>query len=73
MTGIRRLEQRTTYAPDLADEWHPVDEDTQRAADRVCFTEADYRRFVRDWNAVAKKDGNNTRIRSVPNDEETST
>lgn len=32
---------------------------------RTCFTDADFRRFVREWNAGAKARGDSTRIRSV--------
>ncbi len=61
----RRIEQRTVYSADLADEWGPADEETQRVANRTCSTDADFRLFVRMWNVGAKERGDNTRIRSV--------
>jgi hypothetical protein len=65
----RRIEQRTDYGNGFTDEWGPADEETQRAARRFCYSEDDYRRFVRNWNSAAKARGDGTRIRSVENDE----
>lgn len=69
----RRLEQRTQYgegANAIFDEWGPADEETQREFDRACYTEGDVRRFVREWNRKAKDRGDNTRIRSVSDEDE---
>jgi hypothetical protein len=69
----RRLESRTQYgegASAFFDEWGPAPDELQRDADRECITEADYRRFVREWNKNAKMNGDNTRIRSVEEDDQ---
>lgn len=68
---MRRIEQRTVYSSDLADEWGPADEETKRAAARECDSAESFRRFVRDWNARAKARGDRTRIRSVEVEEDT--
>lgn len=65
----RRIEQRVVYAPDLADEWGPADDETQNAANRECVTDKDFVRFVRTWNAAARARGDSTRIRSVEEEE----
>jgi hypothetical protein len=74
---VRRLEQRTQYGTGptaIFDEWGPADEETQNDFERHVrnFGDSDdvARRFVRSWNATAKRHGDWTRIRSVEVDEE---
>ena len=68
----RKLESRTQYGEGptaIFDEWGPTDDETQREFDRTVYSEAEARRFVREWNKAAKARGDNTRIRSVAEDD----
>lgn len=65
----RRLEQRTVYAPDLADEWEPVSKESEHWPDLWGMTADEVAAFVRKWNREAKARGDNTRIRSVEDEE----
>ncbi len=61
----RSIERQTFYPEvDLYEEWEK-DKALTREAQRTCQTAADYSYFVRQWNAAAKKTGENVRIRSV--------
>jgi hypothetical protein len=68
----RKLESRTQYGEGPSaffDEWGPADHETQREFDRTAYSETEARRFVREWNKAAKARGDNTRIRSVAEDD----
>ncbi len=64
----RTIERQTFYPDvDLREDWEK-DSSLTREAQRICTTAADYAYFVRQWNAAAKKAGDNVRIRSVEED-----
>lgn len=65
----RRIEEQTTYGDTgIRDEWMPAHRDSHDL--RSLRTDADYRRYVREWNKRAKAEGGMTRIRSVEVDDE---
>jgi hypothetical protein len=73
----RIIEERTIYSftasggVDLANEWGPAHEDTLSAFRRAYNgSDASATKFVRAWNAAAKARGDNTRIRSREEEEE---
>jgi len=56
----RRLEQTTLYSDGWKDEWGPYDEVDVRG-----WRDAEFRRYVREFNRAAKARGDNMRLRSV--------
>lgn len=60
----RRLEQTTFYAGGWHDEWAPYTE-----VDTWGWRDSDFARFVREFNRQAKARGDNTRLRSVEDEE----
>ena len=70
MSSGRRIESRVDYGNGLVDEWGPADHETDREFSRAVYTEKDARDFVRAWNKAAKARGDNTRVRSVQDENE---
>ncbi len=71
-TKMRRLEQQTTYGTTgLKDEWHPFDATGTDHAVEVSRldTDKDFRDFVTKFNRDAKARGDNTRLRSVADED----
>lgn len=61
----RRLEQTTLYpAIGMQDEWQPYTE-----VDTHGWSDAEFKQFVRLFNRRAKQEGDNTRVRSVEDEE----
>lgn len=63
--AIRRFEQQVQYTPDIVGEWEPFDP----GVDTHSWRAEDFKRFVRAFNARAKREGDRTRIRSVEEDD----
>lgn len=63
--AARRFEQQVRYTEDILGEWEPFDP----GVDTRDWRAEDYRRFVREFNARAKREGDRTRIRSVENED----
>lgn len=59
----RKLEEQTDYGNGVKDEWMPAHADGHDTGH--LRTDADWRRYVREWNKAAKARGDMTRIRSV--------
>lgn len=61
----RHLEQTTLYPGGWRDEWAPFAD-----VDTYGWRDADFTRYVRDFNREAKSRGDNTRLRSVEDENE---
>ena len=62
---MRRLEERVEYGNGITDEWAPYtgSENTRG------WSDADFRRFVREQNRIARERGDGTRLRSVEDED----
>jgi hypothetical protein len=71
--NTRRLEQSTLYpmgdGSTMRSDWEPFTGEGGEAPDTHGWKDGDYREFVRSWNKAAKARGDNTRLRSVENDD----
>lgn len=59
--AARRCEQRVEYTEGIVGEWEPFDP----GVNHDFWRPEDYRRFVRDFNARMKRDGDGPRIQSL--------